>query len=295
MCCFVELSSLQTVFHEMGHIQYYMHYANLPYLFRGAANPGFHEAIGDLILLSSNTLEYLRSVGLLRKRDLNNTKEYEKSKINYLIRMALDHVIAPMYAYIVDHWRHQVYNGKIKHEELNKKYWEYRLRYQGVCPPVKRTEKNFDIGAKYHIAAGAEYFRYFFSNILQFQLHEILCEKIHHKGPLHECNIYKKKKAGQLLAKLLEKGKSKPWKEILREFSHQKVTELDASSILKYFKPLMKWLKQNNRDEYKGWNSKDPNSCPGSNESRSDTTVIRTEGFITSPNTITTLSGEINI
>ncbi|GFV90447.1 angiotensin-converting enzyme [Trichonephila clavipes] len=74
------------------------------------------------------------------------------------------------------------------------------LRYQGVCPPVKRTEKHFDIGAKYHIAAGVEYNRYLFSNILQFQIHEILCSEINHEGPLHECNIYKQKKAGELLA-----------------------------------------------------------------------------------------------
>ncbi|GFQ77467.1 angiotensin-converting enzyme [Trichonephila clavata] len=157
MCCLVDFYSLQTVFHEMGHIQYQMHYAHLPYLFRRAANPGFHETIGDVILLSAMTPDYLRSVGLLENNTVKNTKKY-KNEINYLMKMALEYVVSPLYAYIIEHWRHRVYKGYIKPDELNTKYWEYRLRYQGVCPPVKRTEKHFDIGAKYHIAAGVEYY-----------------------------------------------------------------------------------------------------------------------------------------
>ena len=35
-----------TIFHEMGHIQYYMQYANQPQIYRDGANNGFHEAIG---------------------------------------------------------------------------------------------------------------------------------------------------------------------------------------------------------------------------------------------------------
>ncbi|GFQ65182.1 angiotensin-converting enzyme [Trichonephila clavata] len=90
--------------------------------------------------------------------------------------MALDHG-RTFLRYIIDLWRNQVYDGSIKENELNKKYWKYRLQYQGVCPPVRRSEKNFDIGAKYHIAAGVEYWRYFVANILQFQLHEYLVDK----------------------------------------------------------------------------------------------------------------------
>lgn len=34
-----------------------------------------------------------------------------------------------------------------------------RLKYQGVCPPVKRTDTDFDPGAKYHIAGHVPYIR----------------------------------------------------------------------------------------------------------------------------------------
>ena len=38
-----------TIFHEMGHIQYFMQYANQPQIYRDGANNGFHEAIGWII------------------------------------------------------------------------------------------------------------------------------------------------------------------------------------------------------------------------------------------------------
>ncbi len=49
----------------MGHTQYHLHYKDLPLLFREGANPGFHEAIGDVIALSVNTPQHLLSIGLL--------------------------------------------------------------------------------------------------------------------------------------------------------------------------------------------------------------------------------------
>jgi len=36
----------------MGHIQYMLGYRNLSILYRNGANPGFHEALGDVISIS---------------------------------------------------------------------------------------------------------------------------------------------------------------------------------------------------------------------------------------------------
>lgn len=35
-----------------------------------------------------------------------------------------------------------------------------RMKYQGLCPPVARTEDDFDPGAKFHIPANVPYVRY---------------------------------------------------------------------------------------------------------------------------------------
>ncbi|GFU21409.1 angiotensin-converting enzyme [Nephila pilipes] len=158
MCAVVDSPTLEVIHHEMGHIEYQMLYAHQPFVFQNSPNPGFHEAIGNVISLSVMTPDYLRQIGLLNKKE---THYDDKSTINYLMSIALRYGVSPQYSYIIDYWRNKVYRGEIKSKELNEKYWEYRLKYQGVCPPVKRTEKDFDIGAKFHIAAGVEYYREF--------------------------------------------------------------------------------------------------------------------------------------
>ena len=42
----------------------------------------------------------------------------------------------------------------------------YREKYQGLAPPVARTELDLDAGAKYHVAADVPYIRYFAAHIL---------------------------------------------------------------------------------------------------------------------------------
>ena len=56
---------LITTHHEMGHIQYYLQYKDLPVVYREGANPGFHEAVGDVLSLSVSTPEHLEEIGLL--------------------------------------------------------------------------------------------------------------------------------------------------------------------------------------------------------------------------------------
>lgn len=59
------MEQLFTVHHEMGHIQYYLQYKDQPVGFRRGANPGFHEAIGDVLSLSVSTPKHLQTIGLL--------------------------------------------------------------------------------------------------------------------------------------------------------------------------------------------------------------------------------------
>jgi peptidyl-dipeptidase A len=40
MCTQVNMKDLVTVHHEMGHIQYFLHYRHQPKVFRDGANPG---------------------------------------------------------------------------------------------------------------------------------------------------------------------------------------------------------------------------------------------------------------
>jgi len=56
-----------TAHHELGHGHYFMAYSRpeVPYLLRLGAAPGFHEGVGELILLASSQVPYLQSRGVL--------------------------------------------------------------------------------------------------------------------------------------------------------------------------------------------------------------------------------------
>lgn len=62
MCTKTNKDDFETIHHEMGHIQYFIQYKNLPYTFRNGANPGFHEAIGETIALAASTPNHLSKV-----------------------------------------------------------------------------------------------------------------------------------------------------------------------------------------------------------------------------------------
>ncbi|XP_055997291.1 uncharacterized protein LOC130047084 isoform X2 [Ostrea edulis] len=246
MCTDTTMEDLITIHHEMGHIQYYLQYMDQPVAFREGANPGFHEAIGDTMALSVSTPKHLHRIGLLQ--NLTNDQETD---LNFLMKMALEKIAFLPFGYLIDQWRWSVFSGETTPDKYNQKWWELRCKYQGVSPPVARTEEDFDPGAKYHIPSNTPYIRYFVSFVIQFQFHKTLCEAAGQTGPLHQCDIYQSKAAGEKLRNLLKQGSSKPWPDVMKELTGQ--SKMDVSAILEYFKPLHNWLKEQNKGEKKGW------------------------------------------
>ncbi|TKS90014.1 Angiotensin-converting enzyme [Collichthys lucidus] len=247
-CTVVTMDDLITVHHEMGHVQYFLQYKDQPVSFRDGANPGFHEAIGDVLALSVSTPKHLQSIGLLDKVESNH-----ESDINFLMNMALDKIAFLPFGYLMDQWRWKVFDGRIPSTEYNKEWWNLRMKYQGLCPPVTRTEDDFDPGAKFHIPANVPYVRYFVSFIIQFQFHKALCEAANHVGPLHTCDIYKSQEAGKLLGDVMKLGFSKPWPEAMAMITGQ--PKMTAQPLMQYFKPLIDWLEteNNKNNEVRGW------------------------------------------
>jgi peptidyl-dipeptidase A len=248
MCIEVKDEDFVTIHHELGHNFYQRAYKDQPTLFEDSANDGFHEAVGDTIALSV-TPEYLKEVGLL------DTVPPESADIGYLLKQAMDKIAFLPFGLLIDKWRWEVFSGQITPAQYNKAWWDLKAKYQGVAPPVERSEADFDPGAKYHIASNTPYVRYFMARILQFQFHRALCQAAGIQGPLHRCSIYKNKAAGERLNKMLSMGKSKPWPDALEAISGQR--EMDATAILDYFAPLKKWLDGQNQGEKPGWQGMD--------------------------------------
>jgi peptidyl-dipeptidase A len=244
VCVKINDEDFRTVHHELGHNFYQRAYDNLPFLYEDSANDGFHEAVGDTIALSI-TPEYLKQIGLI-----DQVPDASKD-IGLLMKKALEKVAFLPFGLLIDQWRWKVFSGEVTPANYNQAWWDLRLKYQGVRPPVARSEADFDPGAKYHVPANTPYMRYFLADILQFQLHRGLCQAAGYKGPLHRCSIYGNKEAGAKLAKMLEMGASHPWPDALEVVTGQR--QMDATAIADYFAPLKTWLDQQNQGQTCGW------------------------------------------
>lgn len=242
MCIKINAEDFSTIHHELGHNYYQMAYAKQPTLFQNSANDGFHEAIGDTIALSV-TPEYLKKIGLItRVPDAS-------ADLGLLLNKALEKVAFLPFGYLVDQWRWRVFSGEIGPGNYNKGWWDLREKYQGISPPVARSEQDFDAGAKYHIPANTPYARYFLATILQFQFHRALCREAGVQGPLNRCSIYDNKQAGAKLKQMLEFGQSRPWPEALKALTGE--DRMDATAMLDYFAPLKVWLDAQNAQPVK--------------------------------------------
>lgn len=245
MCVQKTEEDLDVIHHELGHDFYFAAYYQLPTLFQNGANDGFHEAIGDTVVLSM-TPEYLKQKGLLNKVVKN-----DKVRLNRQMSTALEKIAFLPFGLVIDKWRWDVFSGKVAPEQYNEHWWALREQYQGVKPAVARAATDFDPGAKYHVPANVPYMRYFLAAVLQFQFHRALCKAAGHTGPLDECSIYGNKAAGDAFWKMLSLGASKPWQDALFELTGQR--EMDATAILDYFAPLQAWLTKQNAGQTCGW------------------------------------------
>ncbi|GAC32035.1 M2 family metallopeptidase [Paraglaciecola polaris] len=244
MCIQLTGEEFSVIHHELGHNYYQRAYKELPMLYRGSANDGFHEAIGDTIALSI-TPKYLKEIGLV------NTIPDESNDIGMLLKLALDKIAFIPFGLLVDQWRWKVFSGEVTPENYNTAWWELREKYQGVMAPVERSSDAFDPGAKYHVPSNTPYTRYFLAHVLQFQFHKQLCELAGNEEPIHRCSIYGSEKAGKALNEMLEMGKSQPWQKALASLTGSE--KMDATAVLDYFAPLKDWLDTQNKGRQCGW------------------------------------------
>ncbi|MFT4198754.1 MAG: M2 family metallopeptidase [Pseudoxanthomonas sp.] len=245
MCVTPGQEDYATLYHELGHLYYDLAYHQQPPLFQNGANDGFHEAIGDTIVLAM-TPEYLQSVGLLPKQAVS-----AQTRLNAQMHMALSKIAFLPFGLMIDRWRWGVFDGSIKPDRYNQAWWQLKARYQGVAPATPRGEEFFDPGAKYHVPANTPYTRYFIAHILQFQFYKALCQAAGWQGPLSQCSFAGSKAAGQKFWSMMEKGSSQPWQATLKQMTGS--DHLDAGPLLEYFQPLQAWLAEQNEGQQCGW------------------------------------------
>ena len=98
-CVEANEEQLATLHHELGHIYYYLMYKDLRPFFKGGAHDGFHEAIGDTIVLST-TPDYLHQKGLVDRVEVS-----DEATINQQMKLALDKIAFLPFGKLIDEWR----------------------------------------------------------------------------------------------------------------------------------------------------------------------------------------------
>ncbi|MDJ0643530.1 MAG: M2 family metallopeptidase [Erythrobacter sp.] len=246
MCIKPNADDFITIHHELGHNYYQRAYNKEDYLHLTGANDGFHEAIGDMIALSI-TPEYLVQIDMLKPEQVPSADK----DIGLLLRQAMDKVAFLPFGLLVDRYRWSLFDGSTDMADANKAWTDLRTEYQGIVPPVERTEANFDAGAKYHIPGNVPYTRYFLARILQFQFFKAACDTAGWEGPLHRCSIYGNEQVGENLNAMLAMGASKPWPDALEAFTGER--QMSGKAMVEYFAPLMEWLEEQNAGQESGW------------------------------------------
>ena len=229
---------------------------------RNGANPGFHEAIGDTIAKSVSTPAHLKSIGLLPNYTYSANQD-----LNYLYKQALEKVAFLPWAYLMDLWRWEVFNGTYTPANWNQNWWKLRTQLQGLSIPPgsgARTSSNFfDPASKSHTDDNTPYIRYFVSFIVQFQFYQSMCNAAGYNStalPLHSCDFANSTAAGNVLGQMLSLGSSKPWQQAMQQITNQ--TQMSAQALKTYFQPLTTWLSNYNHhncDCY-GWGAAYPSN-----------------------------------
>ena len=237
----------KTAHHEFGHIYYFISYTrdDVPMLLRTGANPAFHEGFGELTALAAGMAPYLKSLGIL-PADL---KVDERA---FLLNDALSPGVPFIFwsSGVMTHWEADVYAHHLPADQWNARWWQYVRDFQGVEPPAPRGEEWCDPATKTHINdTPCYYYSYAIAQVFKYQLNDYIATHILHQPP-QACNYADNREVGDFLRRIMEQGKTKDWRQILKEATGE---ELSTRAMVAYYAPLMKWLEEQNQGRPIGW------------------------------------------
>nr|CAH7723650.1 unnamed protein product [Callosobruchus chinensis] len=147
-CLKADREGFEALHHWMGHIQYFLQYQSLDIKMRSAASDALFDAVGGALSIAALSLKHLKRLGLFRG------EIDQKADINNLYLLALSKIPEFRSTYVALSWKWKVLSGKITPENYNSRWWKLVEKYQGLKPPVPRSEKHFDPGNIYEIICG---------------------------------------------------------------------------------------------------------------------------------------------
>ncbi|XP_062128422.1 angiotensin-converting enzyme [Drosophila sulfurigaster albostrigata] len=240
-------------------MQYHSHMARVYYAEQKKRLPSYYfkaynleYPVGEAVVLSASSPTHLTNRGLAK-----GVQFTENSLQNRLFRMAIHNVLnIPLY-YVHTKVMHDLLNGTVDMDTVNKHYWKLLEQHAGIEPPTDRTEGAIDFPYKFYVNIEQNFqTKKFISEILGYQLYRALCQKSNHHGQLHNCDFYGNFVVGNSLKSMMSLGSTKPWKQVLAKVL-PKNSGLSSLALLEYYQPIVDWLKTHNaQTKVKiGWNA----------------------------------------
>ena len=195
-----------TIHHELGHNYYQLAYNNQPFLFRERRErwiPRGHRRHHCAV----------HHAGVFGEdRPARQPSRPPRRTFRLLLQQALEKVAFLPFGLMIDKWRWQVFSGEIKPGDYNKAWWDLRLKYQGIVPPVaaqrggfrsrrevSRCRRTFPTCATSSPTSTSS------SSIAR------CAASPDTRDPLNRCTFYGSKEAGAKFNEMLAMGQSKPW------------------------------------------------------------------------------------
>ncbi len=232
--------------HELGHVFYFLAYSRpeIPYLFREGASPAMHEAMAETLATPMKQVPYMRELGLI-------PAQTKFDETQWLLNAALDDVVFIAWsAGVMAAWERDFYESSLPADQLNKRWWDYVAKYQGIAPPEPRGEEFCDAATKTHINDNpAEYYKYSIAFAIKYQLHRHIAKKILRQDP-RNTSFKGNQTVGAFLYNIMKQGATRDWRRVIRDATGE---EFSGRAMLEYYEPLVKYLKEQNNGREVGW------------------------------------------
>ncbi|XP_001360255.4 angiotensin-converting enzyme [Drosophila pseudoobscura] len=259
-CPKLDYKKMMQIHGTMAELQYNIYKRNLPFGLDTEPCPGFGSALAETVVLASGTARHLHRLHILLNESLT-----EEQSLNRLFRMGVHTLVAVPQYFINDKFLVDVMDGRIGVKEYNCAYWRLQDKFAGVQPPALHSSKDFDPDFKFYRGMNPETSntKKFLSEILGFQFYRSFClvsgqyKPGDAKFPLHNCDFYDSKEAGDMMREMMQLGASRHWRDVMEIATGER--KLSGRGILEYFAPLFTWLKERNKqlDIEPGWDADD--------------------------------------
>jgi peptidyl-dipeptidase A len=233
------LDAYEELHADLGQLFYALAAANprVPYVLRTGANRAFPLALGATVGFAARQPAFLKSAGTWTGAP--------PDAMQLSLAQALEYV--PLVAWSAGtlfRFEEELYRGDLPPDRWNQHFWSQSRLHQGIAPPFPRDERWCDACAVERVIdEPAASFDDAIAIVMLFQLHDHIARKILDVDP-HDADYHGRRDVGDFLKSIMKTGATRDWRPLLLEKTGY---DLSARAMADYFKPLRKWLAEQNK------------------------------------------------